>query len=110
MQYATSKKWKRCPLPQHCSKDHTHAHPSPNPRPCVWCESMFVPGVGSHSKFCSPKCKHESRENDLETHSRIAYLPTPEEIAEECRKIRSGELVIESERSNGPRKRRVARR
>lgn len=78
----------------------------PKPRPCAWCGEKFTPGVGYHGKFCSPSCKEANGE--AESERQIAYLPTQQEIAEECRRIRSGELVLVSQ--HGPVKARMGRR
>ena len=64
-------------------------------RECAWCGAVFVPF--SLSRFCGPECKSEKRMDDEENGAgRASFVPSPEHIAEQCRLIRTGELVIGS--------------
>ena len=51
-------------------------------------------------KYCSFECSEDAQGGADRHNGRMEKDPTPEEIAEFCRLIRSGELVIESTQQN----------
>ena len=73
----------------------------------VGCKKKFVT-ANYKRKYCSFDCSELAQGGADRHNGRMEKDPTPEQILEMCRKIRSGEIVIEStQRGSGARRPRL---